>query len=407
MISSDFKYSIQSQAIGGSSVLINYNVYTGGIYKIDDIAIRIENGNLLQLQQATTISLTTPGVLGQAIHVKVDTSDSPFRVVDSQIVGNYYLYSILTENQRVTVNNPASASYATDVLIEPGQATPLQIIEDYSVLQGNYIINRESSNRVQSDRLYLTSGSKTNPVNLYSIISNIATPAHIQDSNYSDTGWINGRYNGSKLTSIGNHGADPFIQGTFFEGAFFGKDIDDLYISEIAPSDLTFGQYFFSGKLDTLSYTLEDTNFSVIDRQISSIETIPTILPGKVINIGDLMLLSGSSSGFSREILQIIPPTGSQQYFPYISQSAIPGGGTEIYYRWLQVKNNYNNTPTTAWSYGENHELYRIVPTKVYTLAGNLVQSVTQGKIRVKGTIDVVYVDNSGYVVSGSIVNYI
>jgi len=418
MTSSDFKYSIQNNYIGNNThkVLANINQY-GSIYKIDDIAIRVV-GNLNQLQQATTISLGISGSTGEFYNIPVNSSSSPVRVVDRQLVqlkdgtGAYYLYSILTINQRVVVSLPASTDYLTDVLIEPGIPSTAQILQDYSALVGTILDNRESEFIVYSDRLYAISGSKTNPTNLYSILNNTAVPAQVQDSNYTSTGWINGRYNGSKLTSVGNHGANPFLQGTFFEGAFFGKDVDDQYIAEIAPSDLTLGQYFFSGKLDSLQYTLEDidawawgytteTEIRLISKQ-SGPSPYKLIAP---LSIGELFRSKRSNPPYaiSAEIFEMIAPIGSQQYFPYKAYSITSDNATDLT---MQVKRGYNNTPKDlVVTYAST--VLRIVPTKVYSLLGNSAQSITQGKIRVKGTTDVIYLDNNGFVVSGSTTNYI
>lgn len=412
MTPSEFKYTIPLVGNTAKGVLINYNTYPGGVYKIDEVAVRIV-GNLEQLQLATSISISALEGAGEPIIILVDNSSSPVRVVDRQIVGDYYLYNILTESQRVVIENPSAFSGSLHVVIEPSAGFSNQAIQDYSATLGTVLTSRESNYIVHSDRLYATPLSKTNPANLYSIISNTAVPAQVQDSSYSSTGWINGRYNGSKLTSLGNHGIDPCIQGTFFEGAFFGKDVDDLYISEIAPSDLDFGQYFFSGKLDSLRYTLEDintitsigyNNYTVdmyFRNDVTGLNPSKNIPP---LSIGELFRVDsvGPFPGLSSEILQMIPPIATQQYFPYNSYTS---SLTETYFN-MRVKRGYAETPIdSAVQYSS--ALYRIVPTRVYNLQGNFAQSVTEGKMRVRGTTEVLYLDNSGLVISGSTTDYI
>ena len=419
MTSSDFKTAIQNNIIGNNTrkVLLNYNIYPGSIYKIDDIAVRIVD-NLQQLQQATTISLVAP-TSGDTLYIAVDSSSYPVRVVDRQVVNDYYLYSILTENQRVVVSNPVSASYYTDVLIEPEAGISAQILQDYSAIQGSIQNSRESQYIAHSDRVYVTSDSKTNPTNLYSILNNTATPAQVQDSNYTSTGWINGRYEGSKITTLTNHSTDPFVQGTFFEGAFFGIDVDDLYISEIAPSDLTYGQYFYSGELNSLRYTLEDTHLLVLADLYYSLNTANIQFASnaglgystvKPLNIGELFRINiYTNPGFSpkeyslsTEVFQMIPPTGSQQYFPYTYYAATSG----TTYLNVEMRRGYNETVSTSTVYAESM-LYKIIPTRVYNIKGSFAQPLTQGKMRVKGTTDVIYIGSEGFVVSGSTTDYI
>lgn len=412
MTSSEFKYLIPLVDDIARGVLINYNIYSGGVYKIDEIAVRINN-NLQQLQLATSISISAIGGVGEPTRIPVDNSSSPVRVVDRQVVGNYYLYSILTENQRVTIPNPSAFSGPLQVIVEPSAGASNQMIQDYSAVQGTVLNSRESEYAVYSDRLYATSGSKTNPTNLISIITDTASPAHVQDSNYTTTGWINGRYKGSQLTTLTNHSIDPFIQGTFFEGAFFGKDVTDEYISEIAPSDLSLGEYFFSGKLESLKYTLEDINTIVASgytnnttdiffrNQVTGLNPSVVIPP---LNVGELFKIDrvGVTPGITSEILQILPPIGNQEFFPYSSYtSSLDGTFFNVH-----VKRGYGGTAIDT-SVQYTSVLYRIVPTRVYSLQGNFAQSLTQGKMRVKGTTDVIYIGSEGLVISGSSVSFI
>jgi len=418
MTASEFKLSISEGVIGNlaQKVLINYNAY-GTLYKVDAIAVRIEGGNLLQLQQATTISLKGP--LGDTLNILVDNSSAPVREVDRQIInqpgtqGSYYLYSILTENQRVSVLNPNS-QYVTDdaVIIEPGINSTPQVEENYGAVQGTIDRSRESDYIVHSDRAYAISGSKTNPVNLTSIIANQAQPAPVQDSNYTSTGWINGRYEGSKLTSVNNHGASPFLKGEFFQGAFFGKNITDLYIKELPPSDLSYGEYFFSGELDTLRYELEDT-FLKVDTPVitgttsGNLELISQTAykTPKVLNTGDLLLVqTPSATSPKTEVLQILMPTGSQQYAPYDYYNYNSGTGvTEVH---MQVKRGVNGT-TKISPFVQGDLVFRVVPTKVYTITGNAIQAVQEGKIRASDSNEVVYIGPDGFVYSASIQDYL
>jgi len=421
MITSEFISGIRENQIGSSTnrVLLNLNAY-GSRYRIDDIAIRVVD-NLTKLQQAISISLGLSGSQ-QVIYIPVNNSSTPVRVVDSRLIdvvdaqgtnqGAYYLYSILTANQRVVVNNPNSI-YTSNVLIESPVGGNNQILQDYDVLSGNVQASRESQFRVESDRSYRTATSNTNPVNMYSIVNNIAIPAKVQDSNYTATGWSNARYNGSRINTTTNFGTEPFLQGTFFEGAFFGKDITDTYI--LSVTDSQYSQYFYSGKLDSLQYTLEDLNIHVSETGSKSLTITASLLTNSTpqtppLFVGDLfriLEITGSElSGrtFSQEIFQMIAPTGSQQNYPYINQQ--PLGNDYLWY--MQIKNNYDSTPTTRWRTKifsvthYFHDLYRIVPTRIYSIQGTTIQPTDQGKIKIKGTDTIVYINNDGYVLSGS-----
>lgn len=414
MTTSQFINVISTSTIGALSeqVLLNYNPY-GSLYKIHAIAVRIEKGNLDQLQQATSISLKGP--LEDVLQIKVDNSSTPLREVDRQVVtqvsgGQYYVYSILTENQRVVVSNPNSALYTKDIIIEPGiDITPI-ILQNYAAILGTVDKSRESDYIVHSDREYATSGSKTNPVNLASILTNQAQPASVQDSNYTSTGWINGRYEGSKLTYLNNHGANPFLKGAFFQGSFFDRNIADIYIKELPPSDLTYSEYFFSGELDSLRYELEDTLFNISVLSIDSttqnyvgLAAGAWVIP-KVLNIGDLLVIqSGSAGNYYPEVLQMTTPAPGAlpQYFPYTYYNQNSGSGAT--FATMRINRGVNDTPRIAQSNsGANVKVFRIVPTTVYTIAGNNIQVARKGKMRASESSEVVYIGNQGAVYSGS-----
>jgi len=432
MITSDFISAIQECQIGSSTnkVLININAF-GSSYRIDDIAIRVED-NLTQLQQAVTITLGVSGST-QRVYIPVNSSSTPVRVVDNLLLqtvdnlgvdqGAYFLYSILTANQRVVVSKP-NTIYTTDVVIESPIGITNQILQDYSVLTGNTATSRESDFIVESDRSYRTSTSNTNPVNIFSIINNVAIPAKVQDSNYTATGWSNARYNGSKVNTTTNFGTDPFLQGTFFEGAFFAKDTADSYILD-PTTILGYSQYFYSGKLDSLEYTLENLKLHVFGAPNKSLLLTASITPGTTpttppLFVGDLFRiqqqpnLSGPNapSIFSQEIYEMIAPTGSQDYYPYLGPVNVIGGNQALWS--LQIKNNYNNTPSFPLNFSgqgtqtgatiayNSYTLYRIVPSRVYSIKGTVVQPTEQGKVRIKGVETIVYTNNNGYVLSGS-----
>lgn len=417
MTLAEFKFILTEDAgilSSGNLVVALFNQYPGSITRIDAIALRItENHPLIALQNATLLSIQDT-VSGSLYYLPVVSSLNPVRTVDKEVVENYFLYSISPENQRLIIENPTLNSdgvynFVGDVIVEPINSPVSFLYNDYNILIGNVQESRSSQYISVSDR----AASSLSPINLSSILADVAIKATIQDSNYSSTGWVNARYNGTRLTSLGNHGADPFLQGTFFEGAFFGKDVDDLYISEIAPSDLDIKQYFFSGKLNSLRYTLEDmktVTTVTYDTSATEIDFLTTVAIGgsltpKTVHIGELFIvnkyINPTTYQFSTEILQMMAPTGSQQYFPYSDYFTDP---TYTAFT-MRMKRRYNETKVD--SANSNSILYRIVPTKVYSLVGNFAQPVQEGKLRVKGTTEVIYLDSDGFVISGSSVDFI
>jgi hypothetical protein len=402
----EFRYSLANNLLQSTprTLIVNFNEIPGSSpakATIDDIAILIE-GNLSQLQEATSISLNIPEA-GGIVNINVEPSTVPLRDMEKGVVGPYYCYSILTPGQRPIIALPAPDVYDTDVIIEPITATGAYNYNTYNPLIGNTSADRESSYRVYCDRGTTTPTTKTNPVNIFSILSDQAVHANVQDSLYSDTGWTHGRYEGSKLTPDNNHGVDPVLPGTFFEGAFFGSDVTDAYIQGLNTSDLTFLQYLSSGKEQVPQYAVQDLKLSLysITSTTARVATPNGVPPASNILLkpGDLFLLSGST-GFTPEVMQMINPTSTQQYYPY--EAYILGSNYED--KTLRVTRGYSGTTVSAVTpnYPNAPMFYRIDPVKIYSIEGTVVQVVDGGKVLIRETGDILHVSQEGLVISGS-----
>lgn len=409
MTYSEFRSTLVAELLSTAPtvVIINYNT-VGGVTTIDDVAILIEN-NLAQLQEATIITLSIPALNGKNISINVEPSTSPVRRIDKGIVGKYFCYSILTPAQRpVLTILPASTpeEYFTNVVIEPITSAGSFNYNVYNPLIGNTIIDRESSYRVQSDRGTLRVDTKTNPVNIESILSDNAVPATVQDSLYSDTGWIQARYEGTKLTPLNNSNTDPVLPGTFFEGAFFGADTTDTYIENLDPTQIRYTQYLSSGKTQAPQYEVEDLGLALITTSPGLTGTLlrtrtPSTLTPKFTNvtIGDLLLVS-SSAKFEEEVMLVEPPTTTQQYFPYEFSEITSGLESKD----IRVLRGYGDTPPFALinNYPDPPFLYRLSKVKLYSIEGTVVQAVTAGKILVRETGHILKVSAEGLIIGGN-----
>ena len=402
----EFRYSLANGLLQDTprTLIVNFNEIPGSSpakATIDDIAILIE-GNLAQLQEATSISLNIPEA-GGIVNINVEPSTAPLRDMEKGIVEPYYCYSILTPDQRPVIALPAPDVYDTNVVIEPITATGAYNYNTYNPLIGNTSADRESSYRVYCDRGTTTTLTKTNPVNIFSILSDQAVRANVQDSLYSDTGWIHGRYEGSKLTPDNNHGVDPVLPGTFFEGAFFGADITDDYIANLSTSDLTFTQYLSSGKGQVPEYAVQDLTLSVYSITSTTIRVATpngeTPATNLLLKPGELFVISGSS-GYFPEVLQMINPTSTQQYYPYEDYTL----GSNYEDKTLRVTRGYSDTVigSVTPNYPNAPMFYRIDPVKIYGIEGTVVQVLNGGKVLVKQTGDILYVSEEGLVISGS-----
>jgi len=115
---------------------------------------------------------------------------------------------------------------------------------DFNPLINNVEDQRTSYIVMECDRNYGT----VIPSNLQAIQSGSATRASIQDSLYSDTGWINSRYNGTKTSSQNYLGLIPILQGSTFTGEVFANQISNGLICSYSLADRKTSTLFTTGK---------------------------------------------------------------------------------------------------------------------------------------------------------------
>ena len=97
---------------------------------------------------------------------------------------------------KITQSQSPVAGIGAQTVLEPYITTPF-INSDYDILMNNAVANRPNSFYMDVD----FADSQVLPINQQAILSSSATPAVIQDSNYSSAGWVNSRYIGKELTS--------------------------------------------------------------------------------------------------------------------------------------------------------------------------------------------------------------
>lgn len=391
----------------GSEIIILFNTYPGNIIRVDAIGLKIEDFPLELLEQVIAIDVHIPGY-GPMINVQTADSDVPYRRVEKTVNGPYFIYAISPEDQRIIINSPTTGSegfeeYTSDTILEYPSVSFLRRAEDYD-LELAIIKARESNYQYRCDRVNPTPSSKTNPVNLPNILASAAPFAPVQDSNYTSTPWVNARYQGSKLDTATNTGTDPFLQGAFFQGAFFTKDVTDAYIENlVSTSTITYVDYFAIGALPTPAYTVESLNLKLstnLTATGSILETTTADLPASNTNIvlGDLLQIdSGNTGNFSREVLRVNTPTPPGIYTPYefLTRNVLLGETSKI-----NTVRNYSNTSREEYIAGST--VYRIVPIQILQITKAKTITVEEGKMKIKGAEGILNISIDGYIVSGS-----
>lgn len=243
----------------------------------------------------------------------------------------------------------------------------------------------------------------------YQLVQGSTTPAGVQDSLYSLTGWVNGRYEGSKTSELNYLGIPSTITGKTFEGAYFPRTItDDQIKQQVATSAVIYEDYLYPGEeiLPTFSYTSgsyiisnrlkageSSTNVGTISPTGSQIplrlaSSAPLSTP--VPKIGDIIQVTSSIE--LMKIKQVNYPTEATNYT------------TPLYL--LTVERGYNYTTAeqivTLVSPPSEPPVYFPNQISIFKLQGNKIQTAQRGKVLVKLSGEILHVDKFGFVVSGS-----
>ena len=389
MTVAQFKYLLtNNQTLDSVTRQVNL-LYTGS--RIQAIAIRIENGNIEQLQEATTLVLKAPEA-GSTLNISLENSQVPFRTVDREIIGEYFLYDIIQEDQQPVMSVPPSPSgspllenYYTDIILLPQQDREGFNVGEYNILLNNLLTSRTSDYLQVSDRLYAL-GSGTNPQNLPDILQDNAILASVQDSLYSDTGWVNARYEGTQTSELTYGGVQPALTGGTFEGTYYALSVEDEVIFN--ATERAFSEYFFTGRTEIPTYT-ELTTFIELNEDIGAGESPLLLIIGNPsskleVEAGSLIRISGSLG--TAEIIRVteVIPTSPLGYKRVIAT----------------VERGWNRTPTVGYS--ESDDILLIDPQVVYKIGGAKIFQEKQGKVYVKETQQILFLDDFGQIVSSS-----
>lgn len=386
-----FKFLIQpGQLLDSLDRVVNV-CYTGS--NIQAIAIRIGEVSLTRLQQATTIVLKAPQT-GNTLNISLESTQTPVRTVDREQVGNYYMYTILQQDQQPVMSSiptptgtPSVENYFTEVIILPTEEQSIFIGSINDVLVNNAIENRTSTYIQVSDRASRLVGS-TNPVNISSIRNNTAIKASIQDSNYQDTGWSNGRYSGTLTDSLTFGGIDPATNGTSFTGAIFASGLSTAEVLSTVSQGITYSEYFFKGSLTYPTFISELTNLQpnatvIVTQTYMDLKATGAGVP-YIPKIGDILIVTLSGLG-----------SIADEYMKVTAFENVGGPAGRIY-----VERGWGGTP--IYEQTATADIYRITPVEIFKIEQSKLQGVEKGKLYVKDSGEVLLINTLGYLVTGS-----
>jgi len=322
-----------------------------------------ENTNVRNtLQQIETITLPVDNDSGTSVEFTITS-----RVIRGTPPYEYYFFTVEPRNIDPYVNPTANE------VIQDGEVVLSPNLRGGSFFTSNYniLLNTTQNNRT-SDYIQLSTST---------------TLASIQDSLYSDTGWINARYDGSATNNITYASIDSAIQGASFQGTYYPSSATDTEINNIDVSERSYLEYFHTALQTYPEFTLVSPSLFYIDgTQSSTTSTVLTVKPWtdnkplKLYEPGDLIKVEETS-----EVMKVVSLTRLTANNDYD----------------LEVIRGWNNTPRVS-TFNDGDSIYKINTIRLFELEGNKPSPVKQGKIRIKDTGYIVHTDLLGYVVSGS-----
>lgn len=315
---------------------------------------------------------------------------------------DHFFYSISPASFDVESENIGTGE-CTSVILSPFiQPIPFTY-NNYNAILGNTLgkITDSSGNLINHEGLRTTSfifdvdrtDDQIIPLNIENILSGTGTPARFAESNHTDTGLVNARYNGSK-TSISDYGTLPAFSAVSFKGATYGVDTtEQLICSQSADNRAIKDLLYAPNPQATISLeNLEEVpqirykslgapapgeiiSGSVIDTDITYYSYID-------INVGDILRIGGEieSTGEIMKVVNITTQTPSETTFEVI----------RAYKKDVYSSNTARTIGTTTT------KLEKVIGDTIYNAESNQVYRIKDKKIWVQDTLQVFYADDTG-----------
>lgn len=333
-------------------------------------------------------NITIPSTTGELITLQVLTRFLLHPLSSSP----YYYFDVIP----YTIDTPLFQTISNgEISISPSINGEDFRSSPYNTLHGTVEIPRQSSYIVESDRYKVGTPSRpsyTGPINIDAILSESATRANIQDSLYSDTGWSNGRYNGTKTSQL-DFKVIPSITGRTFEASEYPLSTLDSQIRyQQSGSQVIYSTYFYSGKGDVPGLSSEFTHYIITGSNYTTqTPYLDVILDG---SSGALFPLPRVGDLLSFGPLPTYQAGGELTYVTDIGVINL----TLNKYR-LFVDRNIGNLP--SGDIPENGDLVtRVEPVQIYNIQKSKLSGVPKGKLLVKETGQIITLNSLGYIVS-------
>jgi hypothetical protein len=348
-----------------------------------DWTLPLSNNNEIDLENVLLIATSIRLVIDGVLLILPITSRAKYTNTSS-VYRSYYYFEVPPTLFTMTNSVTGVLPQVTGVTFLPFVQNEKYEYSNNNPLMSNALGNRESTYIQQSDRIK----SSTRPTNFDEIIRREATPAQVQDSNYTATGWSNARYVGSTTDALEYKGVPAAITARLFTGETNPSSSLNNLICSRSISDRLLTEMLFTGDQEVPTFEgFVKTRYQIETSQPAT----ATVLPYEINNTP----VTGSL-----EIGSIIRVVTNPVNTELIRVEKIEADLSRI-----QVTRGYLGT-TRASLLDTANEITVLKPLRIFKLEniGGKVVNTTNAKIWVKESKEILTTDEYGMVYTGSYV---
>ena len=223
-----------------------------------------------------------------------------------------------------------------------------------------------------------------------------AQKASVQDSNYTDTGLINARYNGTKTSEADFSGISPAIAGMVVQAALYPyinttAELDKICSSSLADRDIEELLFDGSGTQPTIGVPGLVGTISIPDTLTNTTDTTFRLTPtvGTLLTVGDILILGTGASAEKVQVLHV--DRRRKQLHPLTSTLTLYDSYVKV-----TVLRGYDGTTAAAQTSGT--QVRRVGGSRLYTATGNRIKPIGRHLVWLKETNSIISTNDKGFV---------
>lgn len=368
----------------------NMSLYLSGNEEVIGLTISIFNCNLINFTY----------VLNLLTSINFNGVELP--VTNKEIFSTHFYYDVLPAVP-IDIDSPILNADCILLNLTPNLDPIPFTYNEYNAILGNSENIRTSNFVYDVDR----KSSQIVPANIQAILEDSATPAMFQDSNYTDTGLVNARYNGTK-TTITDYGTAPSQAILLFEAAVYQSSTLNSNICSQSINDRNIEEYGFDNSNNLFASTellpTASFNYSSIDGLIYGTLSSPAVVTSTQTSFIARMRKAKVGTYKAGDLIILSTGAGNANEFAQISSIAFNSNHDtdEDNYDFIITRNidGPSNTITGIGSSDYNINIIKIHSDTLYSFDGNKIIYLSNKKVYLPLTKQILKTVGKGRVIS-------